>query len=108
MRREEDAVFPLLQQHLCVAEQRAMVRTYWQTQMICVDNPTACRIVAIKLVCMESSGVRCSSQQMHSASFFQVWRTLRAMPLRLLERVMPWLAAKLPEPDIEEMLATVR
>jgi hypothetical protein len=30
------------------------------------------------------------------------------MPLRLLERVMPWLAAKLPEPDIEEMLATVR
>jgi iron-sulfur cluster repair protein YtfE (RIC family) len=26
MRREEDAVFPLLQQHLCVAEQRAMVR----------------------------------------------------------------------------------
>ncbi len=33
---------------------------------------------------------------------------MRAMPLRLLERVMPWLAAKLPEPDIEEMLATVR
>jgi len=25
MRREEDAVFPLLQRHLCVAEQRAMV-----------------------------------------------------------------------------------
>jgi hypothetical protein len=45
---------------------------------------------------------------MHSASLYQVWRTLRAMPLRLLERVMPWLAAKLPEPDIEEMLATVR
>ncbi len=42
------------------------------------------------------------------ASCEQVWRTLRAMPLRLLERVMPWLAAKLPEPDIEEMLATVR
>ncbi len=29
------------------------------------------------------------------------------MPLRLLERVMPWLAAKLPEADIKEMLATV-
>lgn len=41
-------------------------------------------------------------------AILQVWRTLRAMPLRLLERVMPWLAAKLPEPDIEEMLATVR
>ena len=25
-----------------------------------------------------------------------VWRTLRAMPLRLLERVLPWLAGTLP------------
>jgi iron-sulfur cluster repair protein YtfE (RIC family) len=43
MRREEAAVFPLLQQHLCVAEQRAMVRTYRQTQMMYMDNPAACR-----------------------------------------------------------------
>ncbi|KAK9840584.1 hypothetical protein WJX81_003072 [Elliptochloris bilobata] len=28
-----------------------------------------------------------------------VWRTLRAMPLRLLERVLPWLAGKLSEED---------
>lgn len=29
----------------------------------------------------------CASQQRH-----MVWRTLCAMPLRLLERVLPWLA----------------
>lgn len=37
----------------------------------------------------------------------QVWRAVRAMPLRLLERVMPWLAAKLPEARVEAMLATL-
>ncbi len=45
MAHEEQEVLPLLEAHLCAAEQRAMV-----------------------------------------------WRTLRAMPLRLLERVMPWVA----------------
>lgn len=48
MAHEEQEVLPLLEAHLCAAEQRAMV-----------------------------------------------WRTLRAMPLRLLERVMPWVAGKL-------------
>ena len=47
MAHEEQEVLPLLEAHLCAAEQRAMV-----------------------------------------------WRTLRAMPLRLLERVMPWVAGK--------------
>jgi zinc finger-like protein len=28
-----------------------------------------------------------------------VWRTLRAMPLRLLERLMPWVAASLSADD---------
>ena len=49
MAHEEQEVLPLLEAHLCAAEQRAMV-----------------------------------------------WRTLRAMPLRLLERVMPWVAGKFP------------
>ena len=49
MRREELEVLPLLQAHLCVAEQRSMV-----------------------------------------------WRMLRAMPLRLLQRVMPVLAGAAP------------
>ena len=47
MAHEEQEVLPLLEAHLCAAEQRAMV-----------------------------------------------WRTLRAMPLRLLERVMPWVAGQ--------------
>lgn len=49
MAHEEQEVLPLLEAHLCAAEQRAMV-----------------------------------------------WRTLRAMPLRLLERVMPWVAGHIP------------
>lgn len=49
MRREELEVLPLLQAHLCVAEQRSMV-----------------------------------------------WRMLRAMPLRLLQRVMPVVAGTCP------------
>ena len=49
MRREELEVLPLLQAHLCVAEQRSMV-----------------------------------------------WRMLRAMPLRLLQRVMPVVAGTRP------------
>lgn len=49
MAHEEQEVLPLLEAHLCAAEQRAMV-----------------------------------------------WRTLRAMPLRLLERVMPWVAGSNP------------
>lgn len=32
----------------------------------------------------------CMAQQRH-----MVWRILRAMPLRLLERVMPWVAGEL-------------
>ena len=31
----------------------------------------------------------CMAQQRH-----MVWRILRAMPLRLLERVMPWVAGE--------------
>lgn len=37
-----------------------------------------------------------------------VWDTLRAMPLRLLERVMPWLVAKLSARDAGQLLATMR
>jgi hypothetical protein len=47
MQREEADVFPLLEGHLCEAQQRVLV-----------------------------------------------YRTLRAMPLRLLERVMPWVVSK--------------
>lgn len=47
MDREESDVFPLLELHLCEAQQRVLV-----------------------------------------------YRTIRAMPLRLLERVMPWLVSK--------------
>lgn len=61
MATEEATLFPLLQRHLCPAEQRAMV-----------------------------------------------WRTVRAMPLRLLERVMPWLAAKLPEARVDSMVGNLR
>ena len=49
MALEEQEVLPLLEAHLCAAEQRAMV-----------------------------------------------WCTFRAMPLRLLERVMPWVAGHCP------------
>ncbi|GBF95645.1 hypothetical protein Rsub_08627 [Raphidocelis subcapitata] len=37
-----------------------------------------------------------------------VWRTLRAMPLRLLERVMPWLVAKLSAADAEGLISSLR
>lgn len=47
MAHEESELLPLLEAHLCVAEQRAML-----------------------------------------------WRTLRGMPLRLLEKVMPWVAGQ--------------
>ncbi len=33
----------------------------------------------------------CAAEQRH-----MVWRILRAMPLRLLERVMPWVAGEAP------------
>ena len=32
----------------------------------------------------------------HAEQRSMVWHTLRAMPLRLLERVMPWLAGTRP------------
>lgn len=37
-----------------------------------------------------------------------VWRTLRAMPLRLLERVMPWVAGNLNDDEAEEMLLNMQ
>lgn len=37
-----------------------------------------------------------------------VWRTLRAMPLRLLERVMPWVTASLSSQDTQQMLTNMR
>ncbi|KAF8062684.1 zinc finger protein BRUTUS-like [Scenedesmus sp. PABB004] len=37
-----------------------------------------------------------------------VWHTLRAMPLRLLERVLPWLLSKLSDEDAEGMLSNLR
>ena len=37
-----------------------------------------------------------------------VWATLRAMPLRLLEKVMPWLVARLSESDAKGMMASMR
>eukprot|EP00887_Chlorella_sp_A99_P004372 scaffold15.g4372.t1 len=37
-----------------------------------------------------------------------VWQVLRAMPLRLLERVMPWVAGKLADDDVREWLANIR
>ncbi|DBB01633.1 hypothetical protein WJX77_010630 [Trebouxia sp. C0004] len=61
MAHEEQEVLPLLEAHLCAAEQRAMV-----------------------------------------------WRTLRAMPLRLLERVMPWVAGKLNDEEAAEMLQNMQ
>ncbi|EFN52596.1 hypothetical protein CHLNCDRAFT_138627 [Chlorella variabilis] len=45
----------------------------------------------------------CMAQQRH-----MVWRILRAMPLRLLERVMPWVAGRLREEDVREWLANIR
>jgi zinc finger-like protein len=45
----------------------------------------------------------CAAEQRH-----MVWRLLRAMPLRLLERVMPWVAGKLREEDVKEWLANMR
>ncbi len=61
MAREETEVFPLLERHLCVSQQRAMV-----------------------------------------------WRTLSAMPLRLLERVLPWVTASLSGADVAELLRNIR
>jgi hypothetical protein len=37
-----------------------------------------------------------------------VWHTLRAMPLRLLERVMPWLVAKLSPADADGLTSSLR
>jgi zinc finger-like protein len=44
----------------------------------------------------------CAAEQRH-----MVWRLLRAMPLRLLERVMPWVAGKLREDDVREWLDNI-
>eukprot|EP00891_Asterochloris_glomerata_P008539 jgi/Astpho2/8539/Aster-05573 len=61
MAHEEADVLPLLEKHLCAAEQRAMV-----------------------------------------------WRTLRGMPLRLLERVMPWVAASLTSEEAAELVTNMQ
>lgn len=45
----------------------------------------------------------CAAEQRH-----MVWRILCAMPLRLLERVMPWVAGKLREDDVQEWLDNIR
>lgn len=45
----------------------------------------------------------CLAEQRH-----MVWRLVRAMPLRLLERVMPWVAGKLREDDVKEWLGNIK
>jgi len=45
----------------------------------------------------------CAAEQRH-----MVWRIMRAMPLRLLERVMPWVAGKLRAVDVTEWLDNIR
>eukprot|EP00884_Botryococcus_braunii_P013452 jgi/Botrbrau1/22107/Bobra.0206s0033.1 len=37
-----------------------------------------------------------------------VWGTLRYMPLRLLERVLPWLAGKLSREEVEDLLLLIK
>eukprot|EP00236_Picocystis_salinarum_P002327 CAMPEP_0183828660 /NCGR_PEP_ID=MMETSP0807_2-20130328/2906_1 /TAXON_ID=88271 /ORGANISM="Picocystis salinarum, Strain CCMP1897" /LENGTH=1161 /DNA_ID=CAMNT_0026073861 /DNA_START=30 /DNA_END=3515 /DNA_ORIENTATION=+ len=37
-----------------------------------------------------------------------VWKTLLAMPLQLLERILPWVAAELTEEEMGEMLRNMR
>jgi hypothetical protein len=37
-----------------------------------------------------------------------VWHTLRAMPLRLLERVLPWLVSEVSQADADGMMASLR
>ena len=44
----------------------------------------------------------CRAQQRH-----MVWHILMAMPLRLLERVMPWVALKLKEDEVCEWLENI-
>lgn len=39
---------------------------------------------------------------------YLAWRVLCAMPLRLLERVMPWIVAKLDEEDAREWLINIK
>ena len=45
----------------------------------------------------------CAAEQRYLA-----WRVLCAMPLRLLERVMPWVVAKLRDEDAREWLINIR
>ncbi|GIL78726.1 hypothetical protein Vretimale_373 [Volvox reticuliferus] len=61
MQREETDVFPLLEAHLCEAQQRVLV-----------------------------------------------YRTIRAMPLRLLERVMPWVVSGLDDAAAVSLLSNIR
>ncbi|EFJ48814.1 hypothetical protein VOLCADRAFT_60154 [Volvox carteri f. nagariensis] len=61
MQREETDVFPLLEMHLCEAQQRMLV-----------------------------------------------YRTIRAMPLRLLERVMPWVVSGLDDVAAASLLSNIR
>ncbi len=48
-------------------------------------------------------GALCAAEQRH-----MVWATLRGMPLRLLERVMPWVAGGLAPAEVEAWLGDVR
>ena len=45
----------------------------------------------------------CAAEQRHI-----VWKLVQAMPLRLLERFMPWIAAKIPGEDVNEWLKNIR
>lgn len=45
----------------------------------------------------------CLAEQRH-----MVWRLVQAMPLRLLERVMPWVAGKLREEDVKDWLRNIQ
>lgn len=45
----------------------------------------------------------CQAEQRHI-----VWKLVQAMPLRLLERFMPWISAKLDEKDVEDWLENIR
>ena len=45
----------------------------------------------------------CQAEQRHI-----VWKSVQAMPLRLLERFMPWISAKLDEKDVEDWLENIR
>ncbi len=85
MKKEEDELFPLLERSLCDAEQRC-ARSISQLDSARSSQPTSNLLLNRSLL----------------------WRTLRAMPLRLLERVMPWIAAGLSDSDAAELLRNIQ